>query len=547
MKLDLPPTGTGQPPAFADAGQCAAWLKTLPLSSPLQTQAQLLRQLQLLDRYTLDAELRLALLETLRETVYFAQTECAKKFSGRPLPLAPPEQAAFDSAQGLWLALLAGYTRCIDACLGADTPLRLQAGMICQRALATLADAHADMVRAGLRPPPTLWRQAHLLYVCAEALGRAATACDDALRGSRPQTPGTAYTELMLTQAAGLQELALRQQQWVMRWARRWADKVTIHDLPPALDTPALPLCVDLDGEAPAGFQPQSGKGARWLDTTELRKSLKKRLTLLTREGAAADPVRLGLGDDCPQPACGEVLRRTYPRWVKGGVLRRHERHPLSGACRCVVGVDAIHYYVSDRQPFKPPGNVTAEELRRQREELATFDRIAERFDDEYSRNHGYQFENWEIVEDWGMLDQSSGGLRIVRPLEQAGGRLGSGQLIAVQPAGAAGLLLGAVRWAQVGGDSLSAGIKLFPGRPVAIVLRGTGVMAAKEQFYPGFLIPPTDALEMPASIVLPPGAFKPNRIMEVWHLGVSRRIRLGEVLDRGGDFERAAFKEISA
>lgn len=544
MKLDLPPTGTEQPPAFTDPLLCGAWVKTLPLSSPVQTQAQLLRQLHLLDRYTLAADLRLAMLEILRETVYFVQAEGAKKFTGRLMPLAPPEQAAFDAVFSLWHALLAGYLRCIDACLTGDTPLKLQAGMICQRALATLTDAYADMVRAGYQAGSAHWRQAHLLYLCAETLGRATTACDDGLRSNRPQTPGSVYTELMLLHAAGLHELTARQQGWVMRWARRWADKVTILSAPPR-ETPALPLCVDLEGDAPASFKPQSGKGARWLETSELRKSLKKRLTVLARDGAAADPVRLGLGEDCQQPACGVVLRRTYPRWVKGGVLRRHDRHPMSGACRFVVGVDAIHYYISGHQPFKPPGNVSAEELHRQREELATFGRIAERFEDEYSRNHGYQLENWEVIEDWGMLDQSNGGLRLVRPVKQAGGRLGLGQLVAVQPASASGLLLGSVRWAQTNGETLAAGIKLFPGRAVAVAVRGTGVMATKGKYYPGFVIPPVESLEAPASLVLPPGTHKPNRIVEVWHEGVARRFKLKDVLDRGADFERAACEEM--
>lgn len=545
MRLELPSTGTEQPPAFSDPLQCSAWAKTLPMSNPVQVHAQLLRQLQLLDRYTVTPELRLTLLETLRETVYFAQGEIARKFTGRPLPLAPPEQAAYDAAHRLWQAVLSGYTRCIDACLAADTPLRRQAGMICQRALATLADAHADRVRAGLQPAPGAWRQAHSLYACAETLGRAATACDDTLRSNRPQTPGTAYVELMLMQAAGLHELLPRHQQWVMRWARRWADKVTIQTTQPPPDTPALPLCVDLESDAPASFKPQTGKAVRWLENTELRKSLKKRLSLLAKGGDAADPVRLGLGEDCQQPACGEILRRTYPRWLKGGVLRRHERHPLSGACRFVVGVDAIHYYLSGHQAFKPPGAVTEEQLRKQREELATFDRIAERFEDEYSRNHGYQLENWEVIEDWALLDHSSGGLRLVRPLRQEGGRLALGQLVAVQPAGVNHLLLGTVRWAQIGEDSLATGIKLFPGRPVAVALRGTGVMAAREKYHPGFMIPAVDSLETPASMVLPPGSYKPQRIMEVWHEGVAHRAKLKEVLDRGSDFERAAFEEL--
>lgn len=546
MNLDLPATGTEQPPLFTDLAQCSAWIKTLPLSSPMQSQAFLLRELRLLDRYTLADDVRLSLLEALRETIHFVQTESAKKFSGKPMPLAPPEQMAFDASHNLWQALIAGYLRCLDAGLKGVAALKPQIGTICQRALATLMEDQADILRAGTQPDNAHWQLAHLLYASAETQGQATTAGADALRAGKPVTAAAAYAEIMLAQAANLHELTPRHQIWVLRWARRWADKITILCAPP-VDSPALPLCVDLAGAAPASFRPYSGTSARWLDTSELRKSLKKRITLLEKGDPQDTPLRLGLGDDCQQPVCGEVLRRIYPRWVKGGVQRRFERHPMSGACGFVVGVDAIHYYVADHQPFKAPGNASTEELRRQRDELATFGRIAERFEDEYSRNHGFQLENWEVVEDWGLLDQSSGGLRLVRPLRQAGGRIGLGQLVAVRPADTRALLLGTVRWAQVGKDSLAAGIKMFPGQPVPVAVRGTGVMAGKEQYRPGFVLPPVEALDVPASVVLPPGSYKPIRVMEVWHAGHSRRLKLREVLDRGADFERVSFEELSA
>lgn len=543
--LDLPSTGNEQPPLFVDVEQCRAWIEALPMAAPVQAQAQLLRQLNLLDRFTLAAGMRLALLEVLRETVLFAQGECGKRFAGKPLPLTPPEQAAFDSGQKLWQALLGGYLRCIDAARRGDASMRMQAGMLCQRGLSVLGEVQMDILRAGYQPDGKFWRQVHALLVHAESFGRAMTATDDALRSSRPQTPVSVYAELMLIQTSGMHELNPRQQNWVMRWARRWSEKLALVAEVPALDKGSLPLCVDLESDQPARYKPFAGKGARWLVTGELRKSLKKRLTLLAKGDPDHTPLKLGLGEDCQQPACGEVLRRIYPRWVKGGIVRAGERHPMNGACRFVVGVDAIHYYNAGHRPFKPQANASAEELRRQRDELAMFGRFAERFEEEYSRDHGYQLENWEAVEDWGTLDQSSGGLRLVRSLKQSGGRLGLGQLVGVQPAGASGLLLGMVRWAQVTGDELTTGIKLFPGLPVSIAVRGSGVMAAKEAYRPGFILPAVAALDLPGSLVLPPGSHKPNRVMEVWQDGVSSRYKLIEVFDRGADFERVGFDRL--
>jgi hypothetical protein len=544
--LELPPTDTTQVPLFTELEQCLSWVKALPVMNPLQTQVQLLKQLQLLNGYTLAGAVRLSLLEALRESIYFAQGESAKKFSGRPLPLTLSEQAVQQAVHGLWEALLTGYLRCLESCLAGDGSSTLHAATICQRALAALTDDYTDLMRAGCQPGKDFWRQAHALYTSAEALAVTRAAVADVLRAAVPMTPAAAYVELMLLAAASLHELPHRQQIWVIRWARLWAGKVHILAAPPALESPALPLCVDLAGSTPAVFRPQEGLGARWLETTELRKSLKRRLTLLAKGDPADTPARLGLGDDCTQPACGEVLRSVYPRWVKGGILRRHERHPMSGTCRFAAGVDVIHYYLSGHQSFKPPGSTSTDDLRRQREELGTFGRIATRFEDDYSSNHDYHLENWSVIEDWGLYDQSADGLRLVRPLSQAGGRLAIGQLVGMQPAGSSGFLLGVVRWTQIADDNLAAGIQLMAGKPLPIAMRRTGVMAVQDQYQPAFLLMSPEAPKQPVGAILPPGSFKPDRIMEAWTEIVTYRVKLKALVERGADYERASCEEAS-
>jgi cyclic-di-GMP-binding protein len=558
MRIDLPPTGTGETPHFADLQSCQDWIKGLPLLNPTLAQGQLLEQLRVLNGYTMAARVRLDMLEALQTPVRFVQGECANLFSGKPLPLAPVEQTAIVTTHALWQELLLGYLRCLEALLGGDMALKPRAALVCQRALAILTDDFADLVRAGRQADTPLWRFAHALYSSAETLGvaqtpvadpfreaLAATAVTDTLRGPRPVMPATTYVELVLIASASLHELAPRQQRWVMGWARRWATKVVIQAAPPTL-TAALPLCVDLEGDAPPGFMPHTGTGARWLETGALRKSMKKRLVLLARGDPAVTPASLGLGEDCTQPSGGEVLARIYPRWVKGGVQRRYERHPMSGQCRFVAGVDAVHYYVSGHQPFRPPGSTSSDELRRQREELAMFGRVATRFEDEISRDQGFQLENWTLVEDWGLFDQSEDGLCLLRPVDREGGRLGIGQLVAVQPAKRSEMLLGVVRWTQQRGDNLVTGIQLMPGRPQPIAVRRTGVMATPDKYQPGFILPAIAALQMPDSLVMPPGGFRSERIMETWTQIATRRFKLKALLERGADFERASCVEIA-
>ena len=136
--FDLPALGSEQPPAFDSARTCRDWLAAQPLANPAQAQALLLRQANLLNRFTMAPAERLKILELLRDPIAFAQTESARKFAGRPLPLAPPEQAGMDANRTLWQAVQTGYLHCLAACLDGSAELRPHAALIAQPALSAL-------------------------------------------------------------------------------------------------------------------------------------------------------------------------------------------------------------------------------------------------------------------------------------------------------------------------------------------------------------------------------------------------------------------------
>mgnify|MGYP002147082308 CR=1 FL=1 len=54
------------------------------------------------------------------------------------------------------------------------------------------------------------------------------------------------------------------------------------------------------------------------------------------------------------------------------------------------------------------------------------------------------------------------------------------------------------------GGQELQAGISIVPGSPKPISVRGTGLSAANEKYRQGFLLPPTEALNEPATVIVP-------------------------------------------
>ena len=520
--------------------ECRAWIETLPIADPAQSQALLLERIAGLNATGLPARDRLAILETLRGPIHFAQGEGAKRFAGKPLPPSPAEESAFDACRKLWLALIEGYRKCLDACLADDPSILPEAATIAHRLLAARAMLQADLYRSGRRPDADHWRQIHGLYAAAERLGVADRPVEDRLRlGKLPTHPAGAYAEALLLDAANPHELPLRHFEFMARWARRWASKVRVLDAPPTLSTKAIPLCVDLASGEPADYRPHAGEGARWLETAELRHSLKKRLVLL---GEGRSPAELHLGDDCPQPLCGQLLEQVYSLWCKGNIIRPPQRQAGEGICAIIAGIDGIHYFVSGRKPFKEPERTSIQKLLREREAMALFGQAAQPAAAQPKPTHAT--EEWRLDEHWLMQETGAWGLRISRPLAAAGRRIGQGQVIGVDLKDSKGYLLGIVRWALLEGDRLALGLHLYPGKPEAAAVRGTGVNAAKESYRQALRLPAARAGE-PASVVLPAGWFKPDRILEVL-ADKPQRIKLIGLLDRGSDFERAAFETLA-
>jgi len=555
MNFDLPATGTEMSPAFVNAVACQDWLSTVPLANALQAQSMLLRQLNLLHRFALPPTERFGILEALRGPLSDVQNDAARRFTGKPLPFAPHEQAALESNISVWHVLALGYLRCFAALCCANSEVVSMAALsaqrpqmagnpklagrtaaLLQRTLSVFADWQVDLCRGEQLPDAAYWTKLHQVFSAAEALGIAGHAVSDPVRhGNMTTSPLAAYGECNLLSTANPYELPARHLAWVARWARRWGAKLALLKTPPEdIRNRAVPLWVDLESERPASYAPNSSKGGRWLETTELRKSLLARIALLERGHA---PAELQLGDDVTQPAAGQLLQQLLQRWCRGGTPRVHERHGASGGCGLIAGFEAVHFHLSGRQVFRAPSRDDAT-LRREREEFEVF---GERSPGAPGAGDGQDapVESWEIMDDWQLLNQSANGLRLTRPFKK-GARVGGGQLIAAQREAGQPFTLGNVRWAlREGADSLTAGIQLFPGEVRAVAVRTVEAGDARGPWKQGFLLAEFGALKEPASIIVPAGTFRIDRRIEAMVDQQLRVVALSRLLDRGNEFER--------
>jgi hypothetical protein len=528
---ELSPTAA---PQFVDAATCKAWLDQLPLANVASAQHDLLLELEVFNSFPASAAQRLGAMEALREAVSFVQVEQAKRFMNRPLPMAEAERAVFEDTTDLWEQMRLGYLRCLEAALGGDAAMRAQAALLTQRLAAYSGLKMFHYYRAYREVPARDWRSLHEVYAHAERLGVAEEPVKDFLnRDIHESSPRIAYARALLMGLASPQELAQRQLTFVAFLLERWGHKLEISSTPVPEEKGVPPLLVDLAGDrCPVRGEPGPQKLAepRYLDTRKLAKSLRNRVGLL-RKGES--PAKLALGEDCVQPSCEQLLVFLFRQWCQARP-RGAERRGAAAVAQACNDLQAIHHYIAGGAQRRP---VDAKDLtQQQRQELETLGRIRTAPDEEYSNAHGFMLEEWKVDDD------SPQELRISRAAGASGKRYSHGQLVAVRPGDAQRFFVGQVRWLMGSDDGgLRAGIKLMPGIPTALVLRPVG-LNEKGGTFPGLALTAVAALGAPPSLVLPPGSFRPKRVLEVTG-EKPKSINLTEVLDRGIDYERVAYE----
>ena len=535
--FELPAISAEAAPEFTDVLSCKAWLEHVPLANVPEAQRQLLAQAVEFNRFPCKAAMRLQVLEALREAVAFVQIEQAKRFTNRALPMAETESAIFAETIALWENMRLGYLHCLAACQAGESGMRAHAALLTQRVLAYGGLKMFHHYRAYREVPGGDWQALHAAYRAAEELGVTEDEVKDYLnRDVHDASPRIQYMRALLMGMANPNELARRQLSFVAFLLERWAEKVDVSAQPVA-EEGMLPLVVDVAGDKPP--ERLSGAGdakiaePRFLDVSRLTKSLKNRIGLL-RKGES--PAKLALGEDCVQPSCEQLLVFLYRQWCQPRQPRAGERKPVANPAMVCNDMAAIHYYVFGKV-FRQPAGEQKELSQKERDQIATFGRISTKDEDDYSAVHGFLLEHWHVE------DESVSGLRMKRPAGSPGKRFTHGQIVAVRPGDAKNFMLAQVRWLMEGNDgTLNAGLRLLPGLPAGIAIRSYGLNAGNEKYVPALTLTEVAALKSPPTLILPAGWYKPKRVIEVY-LQQVLRVKLGDLIERGTDFERMSYE----
>jgi hypothetical protein len=502
--LDLPQIAPNARASCDDAATCAEWLASLPRLNAATTHAALAARLEELNGAHVAAAERLAILELLRGPIADVQIEQAKKFAGKPLPHSPQRREILASVTALWDALGLGYQRALQA-LAAMNGDRASIALACHRAIDATARTMLAHAHAYVQPRPTDLARLHRLYAFAEQRGIAVQPVPDRLsRTGRSCTVTRTYAQALLLDASSPRERRPEHVELVDRWLGHWAPKIAVSPSAPR-GSSTTPMLVDLATESGASRRERTGPTVRFLDVSEISRSLAKRVHAI-KQGKT--PAEVGLeGDVEPQEALA-LLVALYRHWCEDQPRRAHERRNVNAPVCVCTGITATHFALGDRLADAnaaggaalPPAS----------------------------------------SETWVLRDESIAGVGLIRRRDDSrAAPLGHGQLLMVRPeAGGAGMLA-AVQWLQEAPDGdLHVGARILPGIAQPVTARAAEPQESETQ---AIALSALAALAAPPTIVLPRGWFAPGRVLNIPEIPASR-VRLTSLLEHGSDFERASF-----
>ncbi len=515
---------------FTDSAGCKRWIETLPLTNLQSAQRLLTEQVALIRHANMIPAELLRVLESLREPIHFVQSELARKYTARSLPLDANEETLWNRAVGLWQEFTAAYLACRDAHVQGDPALRNHGALIVMRCLRYTACTMFEHYRIYRQVPSRQWRNLHELYVFAEQSDFAQTPVADAFNHQEADsTCCAAYCQAVLAELANPFALSGRQMDFLARWVEKWSNQVNLsaRPLPPS----AIPaLCVDLAGAAGPRFAEECGPlpTSRHLDLEQIGRTLRQNITLL-KQGQT--PARLGLGDDARQPGCENLLMLLYIQWCRAGTGRGEQRNMIEEKAQVCIGVHAAHFFIGGRS-FRVPGS----NLSRQEEhDMHLFGHISERTERALASGESAAVESWELV------NQSNSGFMCMLREPDAGLRIGHNQLVAVRRGSSKLFYLGLVQWLRIEESSeLFVGVRLFPGIARAVVARPANFTAPTgiNGFERALLLPEMAVPATPATLILPTGWYQPGRFVELF--GEQKQVaKLISVIEKGSDFDR--------
>lgn len=530
------------------------WLDRLPMSDHAEVARELYRALYTLNRLEINPPKRFQILELYRIPVNTVAATLQSQLSREPLPLSARLMQISEFLRELHREMATGYKLVLmDYHLSWRRRLRLKSQAVpIERALRYMGELLLHCYNAYLPYPANIWREINEIYRYAESMELAELPVDiDIHRDAGSTSVAERYKQINLLGLCDPYHLPQGEAKKIHSFLYAWADKAHIMNVE-AMRPDTNRFYIDLLQDRPPRvyqqeIDPSLSKRIRIIDSADLVTQVDHFIRRLERGEPAA---HMGLGIDCLESACLELLSRLSQSWSIVPA-RKHTRSSGKGRITMCIGIEAVRFFASGQHVFTLPQDlIVPAEMPSSSADSVDIDFGADlpypettntaQPGDTESRQENFHLSHW------GIIDQSASGL-LLRGNPIPGVLIRVGDFLGVQFADAVDWWPAVVRRMQ--GDisgRIKIGIMLLASgiRPAAVSANSNPTDFQAALYLPELETPTS---RQPASLVVPRSLLREQTDFYLY-LGAEsgvRRVRSLKTVEQTGSFEQIHFADV--
>jgi hypothetical protein len=552
--LSIPENRVSAWVAETDPKYASAWLAALPLANSVESGREIYQALYTVNRLELRLANRLELMAMYSGAIATVCQGLQPHLVHEVPPLGPKKRQLAEFIRRLHIEMAYGYKCCLrDVSRTRVTLRRKSRSAICiGRALYHLSEVLLRSYVVYLPYPTGTWREIHELFRLAESLGIAdGSVAEEGHEGGGEISLKERYVRTLLLGLTNPYQLPHGAAQHVDAFLARWAaqahiimqadhaDAIGYFRVDAEADTPPLPL-------AKSG---QNQDRNPWvLDARALLNTVQ---TFVQRLEKGEPMEKLGLGVDCLDSTCIDLLQRMVRSWGESA-RRRYVRRQQSSNVFVCVGLNSAHYFANGQRrfadyisviapiPVAPPKIAETED-----EAFVDLDNIPQQ------ENHVATVTTSTVdshrVNRWRLRDIGPQGMSLNR-YGDALAPVRVGDLIGAQQATDLGRWrVGVIRWVKTPeANSIEMGIEMLAGGVSTALLRRLDGTNDLKNIYPALLLPAAEITKHPPTLILARGACQVGDVVELMDEDSEpRQVRILRLLERTGSFEQVVYGEI--
>jgi hypothetical protein len=538
------------------------WISLLPKANIGETARQLYQALVELNQLITPSDNRLHLLELIRPEVYFVCQHLERHFLNQAIVLDERPRKVANLCQALQNHLAIGYKQIVvqEAQRQARDGQQLLT-IALQRAMHSLNSALIRASQLYCPVPEGLWLELHQLYQLATSRQVHRVVVRDGLaRHTEGLSIEQTYLVALLLGCARCNQMRQNNIARLAEVLEPWSALVRLQGAELASSLFAVAPQVDGPPRYKSLFQASEMAGLLGIDPLPLVDAIKHYLTLATEDRTQARLlVPEGISVDLLQhlsSAWGDISERTF------------QRTPGRGALTLCIGMSALHFFLSGKQPFgailkiKEAGQAVFKPINKDEGDVwnTAFDAQPQNWDEglpyeeiQYSKPvtpgdtsaqpeplaSGENYPTFELA----IVNHSPGGYCLSWPKEVPS-QLQAGELLGVQDAPSQGWSVAVVRWIrQVRGGGTQMGIELIAPHAQPCGLQLLRKADQHSQYLRALLLPEISAISRPATLITPRLPFQEGNKVQINIHGDERRAVLTSRQTSTGSFSQFEYR----